>query len=115
MTTMARRITGGVDTHLDVHVAAALDGIGGLLGVDQFPTTATGHKKLLGWLQAFGTVVKVGVEGTGSYGLAWPAICAGRGWRSWKWTAPTARSAGGRAPGPRGSRGGPRPWGGPPP
>jgi hypothetical protein len=27
MTTMARRITGGVDTHLDVHVAAALDGV----------------------------------------------------------------------------------------
>jgi hypothetical protein len=25
MTTIARRITGGVDTHLDVHVAAALD------------------------------------------------------------------------------------------
>ena len=29
----ARAVTGGVDTHLDVHVAAALDDIGGLLGV----------------------------------------------------------------------------------
>jgi hypothetical protein len=28
-----RAITGGVDTHADVHVAAALDSIGGLLGV----------------------------------------------------------------------------------
>ena len=28
----ARGITGGVDTHLDVHVAAALDPLGGLLG-----------------------------------------------------------------------------------
>jgi hypothetical protein len=28
-----RAITGGVDTHADVHVAAALDPIGGLLGV----------------------------------------------------------------------------------
>ncbi len=28
MTTIARRITGGVDTHLDVHVAAALDELG---------------------------------------------------------------------------------------
>jgi hypothetical protein len=27
-----RAITGGVDTHADVHVAAALDPIGGLLG-----------------------------------------------------------------------------------
>lgn len=34
-----RAVTGGVDTHLDVHVAAALDGIGGLLGVESFPTT----------------------------------------------------------------------------
>ena len=35
-----RAITGGVDTHADVHVAAALDPIGGLLGVREFPATA---------------------------------------------------------------------------
>ena len=40
MTTIARRITGGVDTHLDVNVAAALDERGALLGVESFPTTA---------------------------------------------------------------------------
>jgi transposase len=61
-------VTGGVDTHLDVHVAAALDGIGGLLGVEQFNTTMAGNKALLGWLRSFGTPVRVGVEGTGSYG-----------------------------------------------
>jgi hypothetical protein len=38
----ARAITGGVDTHADVHVAAALDPIGGLLGVGEFPATAAG-------------------------------------------------------------------------
>ncbi len=38
----SRPVTGGVDTHLDVHVAAALDGIGGLLGVEQSKTTAVG-------------------------------------------------------------------------
>ena len=32
----ARGITGGVDTHLDVHVAAALDPLGGLLGSYSF-------------------------------------------------------------------------------
>ena len=64
----ARPVTGGVDTHLEVHVAAALDGIGGLLGVEEFKTTAAGHKALLGWLKTFGTPVRVGVEGTGSYG-----------------------------------------------
>ncbi|MFY9850159.1 MAG: hypothetical protein WAK83_21550 [Trebonia sp.] len=38
-----RAITGGVDTHADVHVAAALDPIGGLLGVKEFPATAAGY------------------------------------------------------------------------
>ena len=61
-------ITGGVDTHLDVHVAAALDHIGGLLGTESFPTTPAGYRKLLAWLGSFGTIGQVGMEGTGSYG-----------------------------------------------
>jgi transposase len=68
VTNLARSITGGVDTHLDVHVAAALDERGALLGVESFPTTSDGYKKLLGWLSDFGPVDLVGVEGTGSYG-----------------------------------------------
>ncbi len=68
VTTLARSITGGVDTHLDVHVAAALDERGALLGVESFATTESGYKKLLGWLADFGPVELVGVEGTGSYG-----------------------------------------------
>ena len=64
----SRPVTGGVDTHLDVHVAAALDGIGGLLGVEHFDTTVAGNKALLEWLKTFGTPMRVGVEGTGSYG-----------------------------------------------
>ena len=63
-----RAVTGGVDTHADVHVAAALDAIGGLLGVQEFPATPAGYGQLLGWLGGFGTVCLVGVEGTGSYG-----------------------------------------------
>jgi transposase len=65
---MPDTITGGVDTHLDVHVAAALDAIGGLLGVESFPADGPGYRRLLAWLQSFGTVALVGVEGTGSYG-----------------------------------------------
>ena len=70
MTTVdaARSVTGGVDTHLDVNVAAALDPIGGLLGVAEFPTTPTGHRELARFLASFGTINLVGVEGTGSYG-----------------------------------------------
>jgi transposase len=65
---VTRAITGGVDTHADMHVAAALDAIGGLLGVQEFPATPAGYGRLLGWLGGFGTVCLVGVEGTGSYG-----------------------------------------------
>lgn len=61
-------VTGGVDTHKDLHVAAALDGVGRLLGTQSFPTTAAGYRALLGWLRGFGTVASVGVEGTGSWG-----------------------------------------------
>ena len=64
----ARGVTGGVDTHLDVHVAAALDPLGGLLGTERFETNAAGYKSLLAWLESFGDVTRVGIEGTGSYG-----------------------------------------------
>jgi transposase len=64
----ARAITGGVDTHADTHVAAALDPIGGLLGVREFPATAAGYAGLLAWLGGFGSVCLAGIEGTGSYG-----------------------------------------------
>jgi transposase len=63
-----RAITGGVDTHADMHVAAALDSIGGLLGVQEFPASAAGYTRLLEWLRGFGAVCLVGIEGTGSYG-----------------------------------------------
>jgi len=74
-----RAITGGAGTHADTHVAAALDGIGGLLGVSEFPATPAGYGQLTGWLQGFGTVGLVGIEGTGSYGagLARHAAAAG--------------------------------------
>lgn len=64
----ARPVTGGVDTHLDVHVAAALDPLGAVLGTERFGTDPTGYKALLAWLESFGRISKVGVEGTGSYG-----------------------------------------------
>ena len=63
-----RAITGGVDTHADMHVAAALDPIGGLLGIEEFPVSPAGYARLLGWLGGFGTVALAGIEGTGSYG-----------------------------------------------
>jgi len=63
-----RAVTGRVDTHADTHVAAALDPVGGLLGVREFPATGARYAGLLGWLGGFGTVCLIGIEGTGSYG-----------------------------------------------
>jgi hypothetical protein len=72
MTTMASTATaviGGIDTHADVHVAAACDQVGTVLGTESFPTTVAGYRQLLGWLRSFGEVTVVGIEGTGSYGV----------------------------------------------
>jgi transposase len=67
--TATREVIGGVDTHGRTHHAAALDAASGkLLGDRQFPATGTGYRQLLNWLRSFGSVAKVGVEGTGSYG-----------------------------------------------
>ena len=57
MTTLALRITAGVDTHLDVHVVAALDERGPLSGVKSFETTAEGYRQtlgLVGWVRHAG-------------------------------------------------------------
>src|SRR6266496_3445133 len=36
-------VTGGVDTHADVHVAAVVDQVGRVLGTQAFPATAAGY------------------------------------------------------------------------
>ena|SRR3974390_1441870 len=64
----SRLVTGGVDTHLEVNVAAVLNRIGGLLGTESFPTTMEGNRQLLKWMAGHGRVARVGVEGTSSYG-----------------------------------------------
>ena len=61
-------VTGGVDTHRDVNVAAVVDYAGRVLATDEFPTTLQGHKRFLTWLRSFGEINKVGIEGTGTYG-----------------------------------------------
>ena len=58
----------GVDTHLDFHVAVAIDHLGRRLGEASVPTTAKGYEKLLCWAEGFGPVRCAGVEGTSSYG-----------------------------------------------
>ncbi len=62
-------VTLGVDTHLDVHVAVAVDHLlGRRLGELSVPTTAKGYERLLCWAEGFGPVRYAGIEGTSSYG-----------------------------------------------
>jgi transposase len=71
MTPSAHSVTGGVDTHGEVHVAAVLDSATGRrLGVESFPADTAGYTALGHWLSSFGTVDVVGVESTGAWGAA---------------------------------------------
>jgi transposase len=58
----------GVDTHLEVNVAVALDQLGRRLGELKVPTTTRGYERLLRWAKDFGPVRCAGIEGTSSYG-----------------------------------------------
>jgi transposase len=55
-------VTGGVDTHAEVNVAAVVDAVGRVLGTEEFPTTAGGDQAVLAWMRRHGQLVKVGVE-----------------------------------------------------
>ena len=79
MAEQALPVTGGVDTHADVHVAAVVDQVGRVLGTEAFPATAAGYQAALAWMSAHGELAKAGVEGTGSYGAGLARYLAGCG------------------------------------
>ena len=95
MTTMAETptcVTAGVDTHRDVHVAAALDERGAQLGVRPFATDPAGHHGCWHGLSVSGKWTGSGSKGPEPMGRGWPASCtAGATWW-WKSVVPTARS-----------------------
>jgi len=62
------RVTVGVDTHKDTHVARAKDQLGRRLGERAIPTTPAGYADLLAWAKGLGVVETFGLEGTSSYG-----------------------------------------------
>jgi transposase len=61
-------VTGGVDTHSELHVAAIVDQIGRVLGSETFAATRAGYQAALAWMRRHGCLDRVGIEGTGSYG-----------------------------------------------
>jgi transposase len=68
MTDQRLEVIAGVDTHGQTHHAAVVDRLGRHLADREFPATGAGYRQLMTWLASHGTVVAVGVEGTGAYG-----------------------------------------------
>lgn len=73
------RVTVGVDTHLDNHVAVAKDGRGRSVGGTSVEANPAGYRELLAWATTFGEVESWGIEGTGSYGAGLTRFLRGAG------------------------------------
>ncbi len=74
MTVPARKVvsevmvTVGVDTHLDEHMAVALDHLGRRLDTLCVATNQGGYSKFLEWARDLGELERVGIEGAGAFG-----------------------------------------------
>lgn len=75
----ALEVFGGVDTHSLTHHAAVVDTLGRELDDCEFPATVAGYEALKNWLVGFGELVKVGIEGTGSYGAGLTRVLTAAG------------------------------------
>ena len=61
-------VFGGVDTGRDIHVGAVVDTVGRVVGSESFSADESGYGRMVAWMRSKGHLVRVGVEGTGSYG-----------------------------------------------
>lgn len=68
MNRVTHRVMVGVDTHGEVHVAAAVDELGRILGRVEVTADERGYRELLRFSERLGGVERFGVEGTGAYG-----------------------------------------------
>ena len=62
MTDPTSQVIGGVDTHGDFHVVAAIDGLGRPIDVESFAANRDGYRQAIRWLQGHGQLDRVGVE-----------------------------------------------------
>jgi transposase len=60
----------GVDSHKCSLAAAAVDELGRVIGVREFPNDPQGHLALLAWARDHETPRAIGVKGSGNYGAA---------------------------------------------
>jgi transposase len=82
------RVTVGVDTHGQVHVACALDQLGRQLATRQAATTPAGYRALLAWARSLGEAAAWGIEGTGSYGAGLARVLVRQGQLVWEVNRP---------------------------
>ena len=69
----------GVDTHKEVHAAAAISGVGAHLATTTVPANSKGYSALEAWAKSMGAVEAFGIEGTGSYGAGLSRFLRERG------------------------------------
>lgn len=67
---IVRTVAIGIDTHKHIHVAVALDELGGRLGELTVATDQGGADRLERWAVSQGRILAFGIEGTASYGAA---------------------------------------------
>ena len=79
MTNTDVAVFAGIDTHAEFHHAALIDAAGRELGDRRFLATRAGFSQLIQFLHAAGDVMRVAVEGTGSYGAAVTRVLLDRG------------------------------------
>jgi transposase len=67
----------GIDTHKDVHVAVAINGLSARLATASFPVTSAGYREVTASAAEHGVVHAFGIEGSCSYGAGLtPALIA---------------------------------------
>jgi hypothetical protein len=72
VTVAADGLIAGIDTHLDVHVAAVLDRLGRRLGVRGFPATDAGNAQLTGGWRASARSPRPGSRAPAATDTGWP-------------------------------------------
>jgi transposase len=81
MTAPTPPVTVGVDSHLDLHMAAVLDHTGRLLGTKAFPASTRGYVALVTWAEGFGPGSASGWKAPAPMAPGWPGSRAPTVWR----------------------------------
>lgn len=73
------KVIAGIDTHADTHHFAIITETGRHLADREFPAAGSGYRGIIDFVNGFGPVLAVGVEGTGSYGAELSRVLSRKG------------------------------------